>query len=528
MNCPKCQTASIMEANFCSNCGCKLKLSTPQKNNFGMPSDITMVPDDIIVNTFHGIDTEKSPGVKARPRILIIDDSRSARVLCKQLLKPMNAKIETATNGREGLDKAMASPFDLIITDYDMPKMNGIELCRAVKSSPNTRNIPVIMVSTFDSDEDIETGFQSGVNIYLSKKDVRSQLLNTTKQTLWKSSVLHHQKILVVDNSQSILTLLEEGLSNAGFLVTTAQNGRIALDFLSYDTPDLILSDINMPEINGFEFCKAVKRNPRLSLIPFIVMSSNKDRGHMNRMIQHGAAAYIVKPFNLDQLVISIEKILSLNYLMLLKERKRLDTERTFLLDSITSLISALEARDAYTRGHSESVSRITVEMATLAGINDEDLQAITIGCRLHDIGKIGIRDSVLLKPGKLTDDEYDHIKQHPVIGESILQSIPSLSNILPIVSNHHERWDGNGYPMGLKGENISFWARMTAVADTFDALVSDRPYRKGMPIEKALQIIREVKESQLCPESVDIFFKWIDLNQESEQAYHNNYISPL
>ena len=141
------------------------------------------------------------------------------------------------------------------------------------------------------------------------------------------------------------------------------------------------------------------------------------------------------------------------------------------------------------------------------------EIENVIIGGRLHDIGKIGIRDSVLLKPGALTDIEWGHIKQHPTIGAYILKSIPSLADIIPIVKSHHERMDGKGYPEGLKGSKIPLWARMTAVADTYDALTSDRPYRKGMAHNKALEIIKDVKGTQLCPDSVDLFFRWVELN---------------
>jgi response regulator RpfG family c-di-GMP phosphodiesterase len=299
--------------------------------------------------------------------------------------------------------------------------------------------------------------------------------------------------------------------------VLVAPNGKTALELLGSEKPDLILSDINMPEVNGFELCKSVKQNPAFAFVPFVVMSDNKDKSHMNRMVQYGASAYIVKPFNIDQLVILIDRILSDHFTLILKEKERLESEHFLLLDSITSLISALEARDAYTKGHSIAVAQIAAEMLSLTGAGEEDIKTLKIGGRLHDIGKIGIRDSVLLKPGKLTDLEFHHIKQHPTIGKKILISIPSLSSILPVVYCHHERWDGKGYPEGLKGEKIPFWARITAVADTIHALISDRPYRKGMPLERALQIIQEAKGTQLCPKCVDIFFDWIQSGEKKD-----------
>lgn len=445
-----------------------------------------------------------------KPKILAVDDSVAVRGLYKELLDSMSADTQFAADGREALDQAMASAYDLIITDVDMPKMNGFDLCRSLHADPATSDIPIIIVSTFDSDKDIEKGFEAGASAYLSKKDVRPLLKKTISEVLWKKTQVRQRKILIVDDSPSILKLVERMLTRNGFHAVSASNGKIALDLLATEKPDLILSDINMPVVDGFELCKTVKANPELAAIPFVVMSTNDDKIHMNRMIQYGAASYLVKPFNLNQLVVLIERILSDHFLLLLKDRERLDYERKSLLDSITSLVSALEARDAYTRGHSEAVSTISSEMVALSGASKSDVETVAIGGRLHDIGKIGVSDSVLLKPGRLTREEFDHIKMHPNIGKTIIEPIPSLVKALPIVHAHHERWDGKGYPNALKGPQIHFWARITAVADTFHALTSDRPYREGMPYEKAFEIISEGRETQHCPECVDLFFDWV------------------
>jgi len=395
--------------------------------------------------------------------------------------------------------------------------MNGIEVCRQLKTNSATRGIPVVIVSSFDSEDDINRGFEAGAAAYVSKDQAKHLLYDTVEQVLSKSDFKRKQRILIVDDSTAIRLLVETGLSQAGFQVITAENGKSALEVLGNDKPDLILSDIDMPVMNGFEFCEAVHADEALSFIPFVVMSANSDRGYMQRMLQHGAAAYLCKPFNIDQLVITIEKILSDQFLLLLKEKERLDTEKDLMIASISSLVMALEARDAYTKGHSEAVGDIISGMLGLTGASRLEIETVFIGGRLHDIGKIGVRDDVLLKPGKLTDDEFSIIKQHPVIGAGIIQSIPSLSDILPIVKFHHERMDGNGYPNGLKGDEIPFWARITAVADTYHALTSARPYREPVGHDKALQVIEDVRGTQLCSECVDLFFKWISLSEEKK-----------
>jgi len=446
--------------------------------------------------------------------ILIIDGSSTARMMITKALNTFNANIQQASNGQKGLDIAISRPFDLIITDIDLPELDGFEICKKLKKNKRTQSIPILLVSDMNSEEDMSKCFDAGASGFLSKKEINTHLLKLVTETISNSAFRHARTIEVVDDSKSIRHIVGEGLSQMGFQVLTADNGRSGLELAINSHPDLILSDIDMPEMNGFEFCRSINADERTSHIPFVVMSTNRDRSHMKRIMQHGAAAYIVKPFILDQLVILIEKILSDHFMLLQKEREKFDSERQQTIASITGLVTALEARDPYTRGHSEVVAKIITGMVKLSGANHQELDRATIAGRLHDIGKIGIRDNVLLKPGKLTRDEFDQIKKHPEIGAKILETIPSLSDIIPIVLSHHERIDGHGYPHGLKGLQIPEWARVTAVADTFHALTSNRPYREGMPLEKALQIIDDISGTQLCPDCVKLFYKWLDIGQ--------------
>jgi response regulator RpfG family c-di-GMP phosphodiesterase len=443
-------------------------------------------------------------------RILIVDDSAVFRTSMKKILESKNDEIVLAEDGQEGLDLALKGKFDIVVSDIDMPKINGIDLCRSLKNTAATQGTPVVMVSTFDSDSDVDKGFQAGAAAYLSKYEIQNRLRETVDSVLSKSEFKSNRLVMVVDDSKVILRIVEKGLAEAGFKVITAENGKKALDLLDDIRPDLILTDIEMPDINGFEFCQTIHMNPELSSLPIVAMSTKTDRGYMKRMLQNGASAYLCKPFNVDELVILVEKLLSDQFHMLLMERERLDSERNLMIASITSLITALEARDNYTKGHSEAVGRIVSGMLGKTGAGQKEIETVTIGGRLHDIGKIGVRDEILLKPGRLTDKEFAHIKKHPVIGANIIKSIPSFSDVIPIVLSHHERIDGKGYPQGLKGDDIHLWARMTAVADTYHSLTSDRPYRKGMAQDKAFQIIEDVSGTQLCPQSVELFFNWI------------------
>lgn len=187
---------------------------------------------------------------------------------------------------------------------------------------------------------------------------------------------------------------------------------------------------------------------------------------------------------------------------------RRLYYERSELFDcAVRAMSSAIDAKDPYTCGHSDRVARISVRLARELGLPERALNTLYLGGLLHDIGKIGIDDQVLRKPGKLTTEEYDHIKTHPELGERILQGIPQLAPVMPVVRHHHEAWDGSGYPDGLAGKESPLLARIAAVADSFDAMGSDRPYRDGMPIERVEEILREGSGSQWDPEVVDAYF---------------------
>ena len=440
------------------------------------------------------------------PKILIVDDSSIIRKALSRQLEKFGARVTQAEDGLEGLQQALSGSFDLIISDVEMPHLDGFGLCAQLKDHPATRGIPVIILSSLDTDRDVEQGFNVGAAAYVSKSEAQAHLNETIERVLEKSKFHRSRLVLVVDDSPNIRQRVTQALEEAGFQVMDAEDGKQALKRIAERRPDLILSDLDMPQMNGLDLCRKLHGDPDLGTIPFVVMSANHDRAIMRQLLQWGAAGYLVKPFNLEQAVITVERLISDHFLILLKERERLDLEQKMMLAGITSLIVALEARDHYTRGHSEAVALLVTRMAAHMNAGPEEIESLGISGRLHDIGKIGIPDSILLKPGRLSQEEFAVIQKHPVIGASILGSIPSMKPLLPVILHHHERFDGSGYPDGLKGEQIMLWARMTAVADTYHSLTSDRPYRRAMSRDLAMEIIEEEGGRQLCPECVEAF----------------------
>lgn len=444
-------------------------------------------------------------------RIVIVDQNLPQRERLKHLLEPIEAdffEVIDRKNCAEMLNRVKPNLIIVAVTAAMIDDDGG--LGRLLKENPSFSALPLILIGRGEEAEDIAQGLATNAFFYLDDAEVPDRLLPTVRQAFDRSMQPQRSRhILVVDDSPSIRLLLQEELGRHGYRVRTAENGREALELLRQEQPDAILSDVYMPEMNGIELCKTLHGDPRFCSIPFLVMSTENDAGNMKKMMQFGAAAFIIKPFNLEQLMLTLNKIFSYEFLLLLKENERLGSEQKLLLAGITSLIKALEARDHYTRGHSERVSQILAGLVGFSGGSPREIERATIAGRLHDIGKIGIRDNVLLKPGRLSSEEFDHIKQHPAIGAGIIQNIPSIADILPVVISHHERVDGKGYPEGLGGTEIPLWARLTAVADTYDALTSDRPYRQGMDHSRAIAIIGEVAGSQLCLECVRLFLEW-------------------
>lgn len=307
-------------------------------------------------------------------------------------------------------------------------------------------------------------------------------------------------KILIVDDNKVNVELLRTQLKHYKYDLDTAYDGEEALDKIQKSHPDLVLLDLMMPKISGFEICKAIKRNKETQFIPVIVITALQELDDKLKAIELGADDFLVKPINRLELVTRIKSLLHMKFL-----HDDLDTSESILF----SLAQALEAKDFYTRGHSERVADLAVRLGETMGFSEKEEENMRRGGLLHDIGKIGIKESILLKPGKLTEEEMAHIRSHPARGYDICAPLKTLEPCLPIIRSHHERYDGDGYPDGLKGDDIPLKARITAVADAFDAMTTDRPYRKGMATETALKIFEnEIDSGQWDPNVVKALMK--------------------
>ena len=303
--------------------------------------------------------------------------------------------------------------------------------------------------------------------------------------------------MLVVDDVPLNVKILEALLVPLKYKVSTAFGGREALALIERGEIDLVLLDVMMPEIDGIEVCRRIKRQEQTRIIPVVMVTATNEIEAKIRSIEAGADDFISKPINKLELLARTRSLIAV---------KRVNENMIGFENALISLANAVEAKDVYTRGHIKRVSSMAMQLGKCMNLSSRELEALRIGGILHDIGKIGIPDAVLKKEGALDPAEWEVMKTHPDVGYRLVYPLKrTLHQALDIVRYHHERMNGSGYPDGLKGEAISVVARIMAVADCYDALITDRPYRKAYAPEEVLRLIRqEAGEGKLDGQVVD------------------------
>jgi len=304
-------------------------------------------------------------------------------------------------------------------------------------------------------------------------------------------------RVLVVDDHPMNRQLLQAYLAAVDCSVLTAASGAEALEIFAEQAPDLVLLDVDMPGLNGFEVCRRLKSTPAGRLVPVVMITALNQVEDRVMALEVGADDFMTKPVEKSELVARTRSALRLKATYDSLE----SAERV-----IYALASAVEAKDSYTEAHTQRVGLSSRRLGQRLGLGDADLDALLRGGMIHDIGKIGIPDAILLKPGPLNAEEQRQMQRHPEVGERIARPLGSATPLLPIIRHHHEAYDGSGYPDGLRGLEIPLAARIVSVCDGFDALTSSRPYRPGRSRQEAVDILREGRGKQWDPSLVDIF----------------------
>ena len=291
-------------------------------------------------------------------------------------------------------------------------------------------------------------------------------------------------KIVVADDMAPLLETLCETLSSDGYDVLPASDGEVAMSLVESESPDLVLTDINMPSLNGIDLCRRLKENPSTRLIPVMLLTGLDGRAERLAGIDAGADDFLTKPVNTSELRARVRSLMRL---------KRFTDELDSAESIILSLALTVEARDKYTGGHCERMAAYAATLGTHLGLTADEVGALRRGGYLHDIGKVAIPDSVLQKAGPLTNDEFEIVKRHTTIGDRLCGNLRLLRMVRPIVRCHHERADGSGYPDGLGGDDIPLLAQIMGVVDVYDALTTDRPYRPAItPADACATLERE------------------------------------
>jgi len=481
-------------------------------------------------------------------KILVVDDEEIILTVFREYLEATkNYTVLTTTDGFEALEIIKNEEIDCCFTDISMPKLDGLELTKRIHLHDNT--IPVIIMTGNPSmDNAIET-LKNGVVDFLTKPIKMDQLHNIINKVMMERSLFVdnillkeeaqknrkllginqelQQKIKEVETTNLVLQQLDQVKTSKDLFntlvqlsgdITSCDEAHFCIFTQKMTSPEIITSfvrDKDKAVANAGFVEKDIVKKVADDGMPFLIRGNN------------GNGSVMAIPLKIRSKVFGILSLLiragrghfsekDLYFSNFLAQKASFSIENLALYENIYenlfstlyAFVETIEARDPYTKQHSTRVSSYAMSIARAIGCSQESINELNVSGNLHDIGKIGIPDSILLKPGRLTDDEYEVIKKHPVIGSNIIGHFNMWSSEENIIRHHHERWDGRGYPDNLREEEIPFLSRILSVSDVYDALTSDRSYRRRMEEDTALNIIIENAGSQFDPEIVEVFLK--------------------
>ena len=466
-----------------------------------------------------------------RDKVLIVDDDPGIRSTISELIGELGYLSETASDGLDAIALLDSGPYLCVFTDIMMPNMTGLELIKKIKA--RDVSLPIIVITGYASLEIAIDAMKYGASDFIAKPFKVKQIelmLNKVKR----------EKNLIEENKRFSDTLqLHRLIDNLVGQIEAKNEELISLQAISEKIismkgiRDLVgaIIDVSKQLLDEAEVrFFPISRKHNTLIDPDGGKEISLDPGLLNGDIvrnHHAVSALTdtfetIFPLMIEGQVFGALAIITSSILGDDKESKilylldrsaaRMENVALYeglyenMLSTLNSLAKILDARDPHTSQHSTRVTSLSMAMGKALGLDEDDLDVLYIAASLHDIGKVGIPDHILLKPGGLTDEEFAVIKKHPDIGADILKPIPPMAKETEIIRHHHERYDGRGYPAGLKGNKIPHLSRIITLADSFDAMTSDRPYREGMSIEKALEEIKRCKDSQFDPELADLF----------------------
>ncbi len=471
--------------------------------------------------------------------ILIADDEQSICDLLGQFLSKNGYTTIIVYDGQEAVDAVKNNSVDMVISDIKMPKVTGVDLLREVRKISSS--IPVLLTTGYPTLDTAIEALKQGAFDYLTKPFHLEEIAEKVKRALANRKLLEEN--ILYSNLVSLHSVTQEFLSTRNFRDLNPKIVQYGKSLSKADAAALILFNQRqhpvLYQLEGDLDAQQLQEHDFLNSLCYTVREKNTEirYGGMDSdqlpdeiaTIPDPVGSFIAYPLNRGQHSRGVLLVLRNNHngafsdldseiIRVLGSQAGISLENAGLyknlrdnyLKTIRAFALAVEAKDPYTHGHSENVMKYTIVLAKKLGLNEKEIEKIKYAGLLHDVGKIGISEAILNKPGRLTEEEFAEIKRHPELGARIISDVPFLKSLVPFVLHHHERYDGNGYPHGLAGENIPYGARILCVCDTYEAMTSDRPYRKAMPFEKAVDIIKENRNKQFDPAVADEFLEII------------------
>lgn len=453
-------------------------------------------------------------GIKS---VLVVDDDNMSLKMAEFILKENGYTVYTANSGERCLEILNQIGIDLVLLDVEMPGMSGIETLEVIRGDARLKHQKVIFLTVMMVDRYKQEATRLGAADFVQKPILPVELISRISKVLNESE---KQRILVVDDDSMNLRFAKRMLGDH-YEISCVSSGSEALATISDFNPHLALLDLHMPEMNGYDLLAEIRKIHGFEDLPVVFLTADNDRETEIQVFKAGALDYIQKPFVADVVLHRLNRILDLKRLQsslqeevekrtaqLIESRRKVTN---LSLQVVTTLASTIDAKDKYTNGHSIRVARYSRELGRRMGKTLQELDDIYFIAMLHDIGKIGIPDAIINKTSKLTDEEYNTIKTHPGIGAEILKNISEMPKMEIGAHWHHERYDGRGYPDGLKGKEIPEIARIIAVADAYDAMTSRRSYRSALPQEVVRGEIEKGRGFQFDPQIADKMLDMID-----------------
>ena len=460
-------------------------------------------------------------------KILLVEENKIARKVLENELGILDASIEIITDGKKAISVAKSIIPDVIILANDLSDKAGHQICKQLKREKITKEIPVIIISHTQSANERKNAYGAGVDYYCQSPFPRGMLAQKIQTILEKKDEkVIPQKFLVAEDSETIRTIIVNILKKQGHSVIEAKDGMEAWDILNETKDiDLIISDISMPNMDGYQLCRLIRGTQELEFVPIIIASTIAEKSNIAKLLNSGADDYLIKPFSEEEFLARIKshtrvhqlyaelRVANDNLKKFNESLERMVSFRTQELyeanmESITMLAVASEHRDTDTGNHVRRIADYCHQITFGMGYSESKADEIRYSSILHDVGKIAIPDSILKKPGDLSEKEFMLMQEHTIRGEEILSVSPFFKTAREIARWHHEKFNGEGYPDGLEEYSIPVTARITAVADVFDALTTARVYKDAWPEEKAHEYILNLSGTDFDPMVVESFDK--------------------